>query len=107
MIEQIEYLRIKFQAKSLCARHEYGRRHGAPTITERIGQLPIRQRPIALRQFYQARKSWQTFAWNLINLCSVSVTSLAAQVNVYRLGNDYALYEVTGYGLDAVAVFAP
>ncbi len=30
-------------------------------ITERIGQLPIRQSPTVLRQFYQSRKSWQTF----------------------------------------------
>jgi hypothetical protein len=45
------------------------------------------------------------YAWNLINLYGVSVTSLAGQVNVYGLGNDYALYEVTGGGVDTVGVW--
>ncbi|HUS09717.1 MAG TPA: hypothetical protein VMZ30_04550 [Pyrinomonadaceae bacterium] len=32
----------------------------------------------------------------------MSVTSLAAAVNVYGLKNDYALYEVIGDGVDTV-----
>ena len=42
------------------------------------------------------------YAYFLINPYSVNVTSLAAPVNVYRLGNDYALYEVAGDGVDTV-----
>ncbi len=38
----------------------------------------------------------------LIDLYSVSVTSLAAQVNVCGRKNDYTLYEVTGGGVDTV-----
>jgi hypothetical protein len=45
------------------------------------------------------------YASNLINSCSVSVTSRAAPVNVYRLRNDYALYEVSGDGVDTVGVW--
>ena len=45
------------------------------------------------------------YAWNLINLYSVSVTSLAAQVNVYRLKNDYAIHAVTSDGVDTVGVW--
>jgi hypothetical protein len=44
------------------------------------------------------------YAWNLISLYSVIVTSLTAQVNVYRLGNDYALSGVTRDDLDPVGV---
>jgi len=45
------------------------------------------------------------YAGTLINLYSVSVTSLAAEVNVYRLWNDNGLYEVTKYDLDTVGVW--
>jgi hypothetical protein len=40
-----------------------------------------------------------------MNLYSVSVTSPADQVHVYRPGNDGALYEVTGDGVDTVGVW--
>ena len=42
------------------------------------------------------------YAYFLINLYSVNVTSLAAPVNVYRLGSDYALYEVAWDGVDTL-----
>ena len=45
------------------------------------------------------------YAWNLINLYSVSVTSLAAQVNVYGLRNDYALHVASCDGVDTVGVW--
>ena len=35
----------------------------------------------------------------------MSVTSLVATVYVYQPGNDYALYEVTRYGIDTVGVW--
>ena len=35
----------------------------------------------------------------------MSVTSLAAQVDVYRLRNEYALHVVTGDGVDTVGVW--
>jgi hypothetical protein len=38
-------------------------------------------------------------AWNLINSCSVRVTSLAALPKVYGIRNDYALHEVAGNGV--------
>jgi len=50
-------------------------------------------------------KVWQTLGRLRLlfnNLYSVNVTSLAAPVNVYRLGDDYALYEVAGYGVDTL-----
>ena len=45
------------------------------------------------------------YAWNIVNFCCVSVPSLAAPVNVYRLRNDYALYEVRSDGVDTVGVW--
>jgi hypothetical protein len=45
------------------------------------------------------------YAWNLINLYSVSVTSLTAFVNVYGDKNDCALCEVTRVGVDTVGVW--
>jgi len=45
------------------------------------------------------------YAWNLINLYSVSVTSLAAQVNVYGLRNDYALHVASCDGVDTAEVW--
>jgi hypothetical protein len=45
------------------------------------------------------------YDYALINLYNVTVTSLAAPVNVYRLWNDYALHEVTGDGVDTVGVW--
>ena len=44
-------------------------------------------------------------AYNFINLNRVDVTSLAAQVNVYGLRNEYALYEVTSDGVYTVGVW--
>ena len=63
---------------------------------------------------WSSRKFWQTFGRLRLRLnqsiqrelYSVNVTSLAAPVNVYRLRNDYALYVVTGDGVDTVGVWA-
>ena len=45
------------------------------------------------------------YAWNLVNLYSVSVTSLAAPVSVYRLKNDYVIHAVSCDGVDTVGVW--
>jgi hypothetical protein len=45
------------------------------------------------------------YASNPINLCSVSVTSLAALVNVYRVRKHYALLDVIRDGVDTVGVW--
>src|SRR6185436_10973740 len=44
------------------------------------------------------------YASNPIDLCSVSVTSLAALVNVYRVRRHYVLLDLTGDGVDTVGV---
>jgi hypothetical protein len=45
------------------------------------------------------------YASNPINLSSLSVTSLASLVNVYRVRKDYVLSEVTRDGVDTVGVW--
>jgi hypothetical protein len=42
------------------------------------------------------------YASNPIDLCSVSVTSLAALVNVYRVRRHYVLLDLTGDGVVTV-----
>ena len=61
-----------------------------------------------MSQWSSRKLFWQSFGrlrLELVNFCCVSVPSLAAPVNVYRLRNDYALYEVRSDGVDTVGVW--
>ena len=59
-------------------------------------------------QWTSRKKFWQTLGRlrvDQIPICGVSVIPLAALVNVYRLGNDYALHVASCDGVDTVGVW--
>jgi len=45
------------------------------------------------------------YGWDLIKFIQCDRDFLTAQVKVYRIGNDYALYQVIGDGLDTAEVW--
>ncbi len=69
-----------------------------------VARLLLLHRESLLQGFFPRDWSLADYAYVLVNVCRGNVTSLAAQVNVYGLKNDYAPYVVMSDGVDTVEV---